>query len=62
MPGSTNENIPMSARVREFDPTGDIVRVAASIATIVALTFNTSPTPPLPGAAPATTAASPPPG
>jgi methyl-accepting chemotaxis protein len=36
MPGSTNENITMSARVREFDPTGDIVRVAASIATLIA--------------------------
>ncbi len=36
MPGLTNDNIPMSARVREFDPTGDIVRVAASIATLIA--------------------------
>ncbi len=35
MPGSTNENIPMSARVREFDPTGDIVRAAASIAVLI---------------------------
>ncbi len=36
MPGLTNDNIPMSARVREFDPTGDIVRVAASIAALIA--------------------------
>ena len=35
MPGLTNDNIPMSARVREFDPTGDIVRVAASIAALI---------------------------
>jgi len=36
MPGMNNDNMPMSARVREFDPTGDIVRVAASIATLIA--------------------------
>ena len=36
MAGMTNENIPMSARVREFDPSGNIVRAAASIAALIA--------------------------
>ncbi len=35
MSGLNNDNLPMSARVREFDPTGEVVRVAASIADLI---------------------------
>ncbi|MBO9574934.1 MAG: chemotaxis protein [Sphingobium sp.] len=35
MAGTNNDNVPMSVRLREFDPTGDIARVAASIAHLI---------------------------
>jgi methyl-accepting chemotaxis protein len=35
MAGMNHDNIPMSVRLREFDPSGDIPRVAASIAHLI---------------------------
>jgi methyl-accepting chemotaxis protein len=35
MTGLSNENLPMAARVREFDPTGEIVQVSARIGRMI---------------------------
>ena len=35
MAGMINDNVPMSVRLREFDPTGDLSRVAATIGQLV---------------------------